>query len=290
MRMERYPEQMLDNREIDFFIVRQEFNGMVDMNMEHTHNYYEVFYVAVGERIFYQNGIPYKITNEQLLVIPPGYSHKTESVTRNKQILYFFGFSDDYFDGFVRDKSTKELFSNLQMVTDLKNPVNYPIIKKFEMIEEIDKNHDDLCEIKLKTAVFDLIFNYTNYGKKMDDSIYIGKDRLNPRIKYMQIANYIRKNMNTRINLDTISEKFGMSKYEISRNFKKYLGTSFVEYVNMIRIEEAQGLITNTKTSLLDIAETTGFDSLSHFGKTFKKIVSVSPSEFRKMYSNNKNG
>ena len=151
-------------------------------------------------------------------------------------------------------------------------------------------NHSNEFEkSRLKSLIFDLIFNYTEYGKKVDNSIYVGANKLNPQIKYMQIAEYIRKHLNERITLDTLAEVFQMSKYEISRNFSKYLGASFIEYLNLMRIEEAQGLIFNTESSFLDIAESTGFDSLSHFGKTFKRVTSMTPSDFKKNHKRNVN-
>ncbi len=282
------PEEQLHNGKIDFFLCNQIFNGVVDMKEEHKHSYYEIFYVAEGERILWQDGIPYKINKENLVIIPPGYMHKTTSVTRNKQILYFFGFSDSFFDGYVNGMSTAELFNSTQVITKLKGTDKYPIIQKYDILEELAENHNTEFEkSRLKSMIFDLIFNYTEYGKRVDNSIYIGANKLNPQIKYMQIANYIRKHLDERITLDTLAEVFHMSKYEISRNFSKYLGATFIEYLNLIRIEEAQGLISNTDSSFLDIAESTGFESLSHFGKTFKKVTSMTPSYFKKTHKRN---
>ena len=107
------PEEQLHNGKIDFFLCKQIFNGVVDMKEEHNHNYYEIFYVAEGERILWQDGIPYRINKENLVIIPPNYSHKTTSVTRNKQILYFFGFSRSFFDGYIEGISTAELFNSI---------------------------------------------------------------------------------------------------------------------------------------------------------------------------------
>ena len=94
------------------------------------------------------------------------------------------------------------------------------------------------------------------------------------------ISNYIKKHINERITLEKLETVFGISKYEISRNFKKYCGSSFVEYLNTIRINQACSLLTNTKASVNDIAESVGFDNLPHFSKTFKKYTGMSPKQF----------
>ena len=77
-----------------------------------------------------------------------------------------------------------------------------------------------------------------------------------------------------------------MSKYEISRNFKKYMGTSFINYLNTIRVEQAKSLITNCDKNLTDIAFSVGFESLTHFERTFKKITQLNPSQFASIYRN----
>ena len=87
--MDKSVEEKMTEREIDFFVVKQIFDGMVGMKMEHRHNYYEVFYMSEGERVFYQNGIPYKINSNQMIIIPPEFSHMTISLKPEKQILYF---------------------------------------------------------------------------------------------------------------------------------------------------------------------------------------------------------
>lgn len=275
-------EAKLEYREIDFFLVKQKFEGMVGMNMEHRHSYYEVFYVSEGERVFYQNGIPYKVSSNQMVIIPPGYSHMTISLKPTKQVLYFFGFPDNFFDGFVDNLATKELFSSSQIIVDInENEVNY-ITHVFDILESISEDNNPLRDIKLKSAIFDLIFNHTKYGKKVENDIYVSSGKLSPQVKYMMMSSYIKKNFNQKITLDILAEKFDVSKCEISRNFKKYVGASFVEYINTIRVAEAQSLITCTTSSFVDIAVTVGFESLSRFGKVFKQISSMTPREYKK--------
>ena len=287
--MDRSVEEKMIDREIDFFVVKQIFDGMVGMREEHRHNYYEVFYISQGERVFYQNGIPYKVTANQMIVIPPEYSHMTISLKPTKQVLYFFGFPDNYFDGYAGGLTTKELFSSTQLVVDINENEKEYIAHIFDTLEQISENNSDLREMKLKSAIFDLIFNRTKYGKNMDNDIYVVPGKLNTQVKYMMMSSYIKKNYNQKITLDILSEKFGVSKCEISRNFKKHVGASFVEYINTIRVTEAQSLISCTTASFVDIAVSVGFESLSRFGKVFKQISSMTPTEYKNYIKKTKN-
>ncbi|MBQ3038743.1 MAG: helix-turn-helix transcriptional regulator [Clostridia bacterium] len=275
-------EMKLEDREIDFFVVKQVFDGMVGMEKEHIHNYYEVFYVSKGERVFYQNGIPYKLSSNQLVIIPPGYSHLTISLKPAKQVLYFLGFPDDFFDEFIPGVDTRELFSFGEIIVDINENESEYITHVFDILETISEDNNHLRVIKLKSAIFDLIFNHTKYDKKTDIDIYVSPGKLSSQVKYMMMSSYIKKNFNQKITLDTLANKFDVSKCEISRNFKKYVGASFVEYINTIRVAEAQSLISCTNSSFVDIAISVGFESLSRFGKVFKQISSMTPSEYKK--------
>ena len=52
-------------------------------------------------------------------------------------------------------------------------------------------------------------------------------------------------------------------------------------YLNRIRIERAKILLDNSSLSVTDIAYGVGFQSLTHFNRTFRKVVCVSPTEYR---------
>ena len=52
--------------------------------------------------------------------------------------------------------------------------------------------------------------------------------------------------------------------------FKQATGSSFKEYLNMVRNEESKRLLINTDYSIIDIALATGFEDQSYFSKVFK--------------------
>jgi len=77
---------------------------------------------------------------------------------------------------------------------------------------------------------------------------------------------------------------FYLSKYHLCRTFKKYTGYTVNEYININRVMQAKKLLTDTEISVSDIAEQTGYQSLTNFGKVFKKYMGKRHSEFRKAY------
>ena len=71
-----------------------------------------------------------------------------------------------------------------------------------------------------------------------------------------------------------------MSQGYLSKSFKSQEGSSFTEYLMMVRIEKSKELIRETPMSITDISYKVGFQDAGYFGKCFKKRENISPSEY----------
>ena len=147
-----------------------------------------------------------------------------------------------------------------------------------EMYEEYSKNcehlfrNDDvedcfstLCEICLSLC--------DSLGKQTDEDTI--KDR---------IIDYINKNYNDySMSLETLAKHLNISYYYLSRMFKEYLGTNFISYITLTRMEKAKELLKETEDSVEEIAIKTGFINVKSFVRVFKKYYNTTPIKFRKM-------
>lgn len=59
-------------------------------------------------------------------------------------------------------------------------------------------------------------------------------------------------------------------------------GLTFTEYLNYIRVKEAKELLCKSAESITQISEKVGYESITHFGRVFKKLTGVSPLKYRK--------
>lgn len=105
------------------------------------------------------------------------------------------------------------------------------------------------------------------------------------------IMEYINHNINKEFTIDDISDHVHMSKFHICRKFKEETGLTINNYILSTRIYNARQLLAYTDKSVSHIGEESGFSDSSTFTKTFKKIVGITPSSFRKKceaWGNNK--
>ena len=102
-------------------------------------------------------------------------------------------------------------------------------------------------------------------------------------LQLKEVIEYIHAYLDLELSLIELAAQLNLSPFHFARLFKKSLGLSPHKYVMQNRIERAKKLITvASHIPLSDIALQAGFYDQTHFGKTFKKYVGVSPKTFSK--------
>ena len=96
---------------------------------------------------------------------------------------------------------------------------------------------------------------------------------------------YIDHHFSEILSLEIVGNIIGLNASYLSSQFKKEMGISFIDYVNMVRIREAQKLLLRTDDNLNTIAEKVGFSDAKYFSRMFKKETGIKPSDYRKLLS-----
>ena len=100
-----------------------------------------------------------------------------------------------------------------------------------------------------------------------------------PRLHRVQ--RYVWRHLDADLSLDDLADEVGIGKYHFSRRFKKRTGQSPYQFVIYERVRAARQQIRDTTKPLAQIALNTGFSSQSHFTRTFKQHVGVTPGQYR---------
>ena len=83
------------------------------------------------------------------------------------------------------------------------------------------------------------------------------------------------------MSLTRVAQAVNSSATYFSKRFKEFTGISFVEHLGRVRVEKAKSLLQNPSLRIGAIALDVGFQSVSQFNRTFKRITSHSPKDFR---------
>lgn len=96
------------------------------------------------------------------------------------------------------------------------------------------------------------------------------------------IEQYLLENLDKKIELQDVCDKFNMSKSYICQLFKETAGKSIIDYSINLKITEAKKLIREGKMNFTQISQHLGYTSIHHFSRSFKKVTGLSPSDYIK--------
>ncbi|MGZ9583806.1 AraC family transcriptional regulator [Paenibacillus marinisediminis] len=83
--------------------------------------------------------------------------------------------------------------------------------------------------------------------------------------------------------LNSIAEEFSMSPIYLSRLYKQLTTNALPDIISEMRLNKAKELLKTTDSTIVDIAEKTGFTSSSYFYRIFKNSTGITPSDYRKL-------
>lgn len=158
----------------------------------------------------------------------------------------------------------------------LLKPTNIEQIKEAvaDVTNQLDMaldQEEDMKQLKKKVAVYEAI-------NEDDES---GDDE--HKIKYLakQAISYMKENYAEKLDLQSVADHLFISTWYVCKLFKQEVGSSFVEILNEIRIQEAKKLLIESNKKVYEICEEVGYLDNPYFTKTFKKYVGTTPNKYR---------
>lgn len=100
----------------------------------------------------------------------------------------------------------------------------------------------------------------------------------------VKAVDYIICNIHSRIYLSEVAGHLGISHEYLSRLFRRETGSTFSEYVNRLKIQEASALLLYTDYTDLEIGNMLGYTTQSYFIKVFQKYTGITPKQYKKSY------
>jgi AraC-like DNA-binding protein len=87
------------------------------------------------------------------------------------------------------------------------------------------------------------------------------------------------------LDLATLADVAGISKYHFQRLFTATYGVSPSAYLSQRRVERAQDLLRATNLTVTEVCHAVGFSSLGSFSSRFRELIGETPSEFQRRWA-----
>lgn len=230
--------------------------------------------VLSGKGTFtYNSEINYLKPNDIIFIdCKKKYSHRSSSTDPWELIwVHFNGNSiDNYYKHF--SKKMNSIVFNSKLSSDFKNTL-------FQLIDLAA--HENAVSELLSSNLLNTLVTQALTLEKVDT-----KNNQNiSSEKSKQIKQYIDKNFHQKLSLDSIAKEFYISKYYMSREFKKNYGTTINNYILNKKITLAKELLRFSGKPIGEIGKSCGIIDNSYFNKVFQKNENMSPSEYRKKWN-----
>lgn len=112
---------------------------------------------------------------------------------------------------------------------------------------------------------------------------FVNKHNEKEQKRLRSIYAFIDERYKTKIALDEVASLCNLTKPAFCRYFKKNTGTTFIAFLNQYRVSQAKRYLLSGK-NVTETCFSCGFESLSYFNRSFKKIVGENPSYFQKKH------
>jgi AraC-like DNA-binding protein len=203
--------------------------------------------------------------------------HWVSSSKTNNQEAYVFQFKASLFKGFAECQIFDDLFEMAKRGIHFLKP-------KKQVLEHIIsfENLSSTAKLAKLIEVLEELYLDKNFHLLSSEHYANRAQNHGSQKKITQTTNYILEHLNERLTVDRMAQLTNMAPQSFCRWFKKYSGHSFVSFLNQSRIEKVCFMLTTTDKSIQDIAYSSGFESISHFNRTFRKIKGLNPSDYRK--------
>lgn len=233
----------------------------------HTHEGHEFFLPLQGEIKVEHNHKFFKAGPGRMLYVPPKIDHRFSSTSQGSGERVICLIQDELW----KKQSTKK-FPTLSM------PCNS--LAKELLFHLLIHPKIEGVKYFISALIQTLIESIQGAGLQQNHMALqhlegkIGDERIKKSIQILDV------NISG-ISMDELSKESGLSQRNLSRLFLKETGITPKEYLILIRMDKARKLLKETPMTITDIALEVGYNSLSKFIETFKKIVGKLPSDYR---------
>ncbi len=237
------------------------------------HKNIKIFLFTDGNASLQYGSNSFEVTANDIVIMNSDTIHR---IYNKKNLYYYFLIIDEAFcyeNGIDVEKCIFE-----------KKVFDEKAIKLFMDAAESVKNYREneiFSSTKARCAVLNLLTYLCMNHLQSFDAV---KDNQQFSEKYVKdTIKYLNDHFTEKIKLETLASLCGVTKFYLTREFKRFTGQTIFNYITVLRCKMAQNCLLRGM-SVTETAITCGFDDVSSFSQTYKKTMGVLPSTVKKQF------
>lgn len=246
------------------------------------HDRFELYYLLSGAREYLVRDSIYAVGRGEMILIPAGELHKSLDSRRpeHERIVVEFAGRLIRRELDLIGLPLLEVFRSDQFVLHLSEPLRLRAEKLlFEIMRELrEKQAGHLAMVRLcLVQLLLLIHRCPDRRAGQPDPPLQGRQAW-----ITGITRYIHERYADPLTLTALAQRFAVSPCYLSRCFHQETGLHLPDYINLVRVKEAKLRLLEGQEKVTEIALSVGYGSVTHFGRVFRKINGLSPSQLKR--------
>lgn len=254
-------------------------------NVEHTHGFFEIFYVLEGSCLHTIQGRTERLPKGRLFFLAPGVRHHLE-VYDNSIVINLLikrkTFSDIFFNTLRVQGMLTSFFLNSMYTLNHWEGLYYDIeeqeIEELILSMLLEQLEEDSYSGGILTSLMTIFFAKLTRRYRTGEIVSSQESPVNTRS--LDMITYINDHYQD-ITLQSLAKHFHYTQEYCSRLIKAAAGVSFTDVLRRIRLSRAEAFLLTTSYSIEAISHMVGYEEPGTFIRLFKKNYGISPGKYR---------
>lgn len=254
----------------------------------HWHAHMELIIVRAGQVLFYIDSQPIEAKQGDVVFVPGGSLHVGYSQSEEKVAMDCIVFNTALFHEWLNDSLHVQLLARY-----VEGKEHFPLlVSTIDGYESGPRNDLEYIvrELASKQAGYQLIVKAQLYAwlvklARMNSntvSLQSQEPYFANRDRFKQLIEWVKLHYAEKPTVKQAASMVGLDPFYFCKQFKKLTGRTFIEYVNVYRMTEAERMLKYSEATVGEIASQLGCENAAYFTKLYKQYMGMTPSEARK--------
>ena len=256
--------------------------GPPSYTASHWHNSLEIVYILSGDEDVRVGNVRRTLKGGDFVLVNPREIHSFVTKTGVRSLLVQISYS--YLKNFIPDIDRIKFYFGKTLLSPQLRIEYDRIVLDLDNISRLYPLASPDSILKVHSLIFDMLYRLRHFFSQE-----ISAEKLAASAKYMErlgiIADYIRNHYSENLTVSQAAAVLSLNPDYFTRFFKKYMGITFLEYVNSVRMEHIFMDLMETDLSINELLQIHGFTNYKLFMRLFKLRYGKTPNQFRRQNS-----
>ena len=281
--MEKYIHEEIQTSE-DIQVHFRIYHDSNHLVTNHWHNSMEVVYICRGNMDVTINNTSVSLSEDDFIIINSADIHSTYCHEDGEILLLQIPYS--FLKRSIPDYDTIRFEGDFRTRTPDSSGANDALRSILLEMKAIYAEKPEGYSLRFSSLLYDFLYiMIRNYKVEIDTSVKIRTDKNLRRLE--AVMNYVKNHYTAPISLEDAAAVIALNPEYFCRFFKKYMGLTFLEYVNKVRLTRVYEDLLHSDLSITDILERNGCTNYKLFIRNFKSTYGCTPMQMRQFLKKN---